>query len=455
VTQSTTANQDAQSSALRLLTGGLVASAAAFVIQTLVYRLVDDDAFSATLAGVDFAFGDGAVLVALIRLAADAEVRPFAASAAALTGLLVAGDGVAVAAHVAGPPSEWLHALDAAQGSADAPVRAAGTLLVLLALRVLSEQHRLRASVVLAWTVVGALVLSTGLSFVGSVTEGGRSVGAAWLGWLCEVVGPAALAALAYAVIRAREHASPVAAPPPQTAYRQPGASPASGDAPPPVGAMPFLSAAESGLRTLRRASLSRILLTTAMVGVLLSVASGGSPPALALAGVAFLSAATSLALVIALGRVLALARSCRAHIRVGMALALRALGCLCDVTAFLGVALSDRADPVAALWVLGIPIGVVSSLLVASAMAAIGRRLDAPAVVRDARWVLATVLVAVGLAFGAEHAARGGRSGEGLLVCCVFVMCAAAFAVQRQQARLAGKAGEAIAADLARVAAS
>jgi hypothetical protein len=458
VTQSTTANQaqpavsqTAHSSALRLLAGGLVAVAAAFVIQTVVYRLVDDDPFSATLAGIDFAFADGAVLVALVRLAADAELRPFAASAAASTGLLVAGDVVAVAAHFAGPAPEWLRLLDAAQGSADPPVRAGGTLLVLLALWVLAQGYRLRASVAVAWTVPSALVLSMGLSLVGSVAEGGRSVAMAWIGWLLEVARPAALAALALAVLRARERTSLAAGPPPQTAYRQPGGLPASAHAPPPVAAPPLLVGAAAGFGTLRRATLARMLLTAGLVGVLLSVVSRASPPEFPLAAVAFLSAATSLPLLVGLGRVLSLARPARASGRLGWAMALRALGCLFDVTAFVGIAMSGRADPLGQVWLLeAIPIGVVATLLVASAMATIGRRLDAPVVVRDARWVLAIVVVAVGVTSGAILAAQSDRAPDGTLVGCVVVMCAAAFAVQRLQARLAGKAGAAIAADLA-----
>jgi hypothetical protein len=138
------------------------------------------------------------------------------------------------------------------------------------------------------------------------------------------------------------------------------------------------------------------------------------------------------------------------------MAMALRGLGCLFDVTAFLGIAMSDRSDPVVPIWLLDlIPVGVVASLLVASAMAAIGDRLDSPIVVRDARWVLAIVLAAVGVTFGTALAALGRHhSADALFVCCAVVMGAAAFAVQRLQARLAGQARAAVAADLARASA-
>jgi hypothetical protein len=453
--------QSAHVATLRLLAGGLVVTATAFVIQTVLYYLVADTAFSTTLGAIDFALADGAVLVALIRLAADPDLRPFAASSAALTGLLALGDAVGVAAHVAGTAPDWLDALDAAQGNADAPLRACGTLLVLLTLLVLAQGHRLRTTVAVAWTVPVALVLSTALAFVGSLAEGGRGVAGAWVGWALEVVRPTALAALALAVLRAREGATPGADPPAQGAYRQPqppAAAPVA--SPPPSDSPPVLTAAASGLRTLRLASLARIVVTAGVAGALIALSARDSSSAVAFAALATVSAATNVAVLIGLGRLLPLA-SARARPllparRLGIAIALRALGCLFDTTVFVGIALSGQGEPLGPVWLLqAIPIGAVASLLVASAMGVLGWRLDAPVVVRDARWVFAILIVAGGSMFAAVLADHGERLHESIVVCVLAVMCAAAFAVQLFHARLAGKARAVIAAEIARGAAS
>jgi hypothetical protein len=137
---------------------------------------------------------------------------------------------------------------------------------------------------------------------------------------------------------------------------------------------------------------------------------------------------------------------------RLGFAIALRALGCLLDATAFAGIALSGQGEPLGPAWLpAAIAIGGVASLLVASAIGGIGRRLDAPVVVRDSRWILATFILAGGSMFAALATERGERLHESSVVCAVAVMCAAALAVQLLHARLAGNARAAIAADLAR----
>jgi hypothetical protein len=126
----------------------------------------------------------------------------------------------------------------------------------------------------------------------------------------------------------------------------------------------------------------------------------------------------------------------------------------LFDATAFVGIGLSGQGEPLGPAWLLeAIPIGVLASLLFASAMTGVGRRFEALVVVRDARWVIATLIGAGGAMFGAVFADRG----EGLheSICVVAVMGAAAFAVQVLHARLAGKARAAIAAEIARDAAS
>jgi hypothetical protein len=459
VTQSTTAidaqpgsAQDARGATtptLRLLGGGLVAIAVAFAIQTAVYRVVAEDAFAATLTGIDFAFADGAVLVALIRLARDSELRPFALPAAWLTGLLVVGDVAAVAAHIAGPAPDWLRLLDRAQGDADAALRAGATLLVLFTLWVLAQGHRLRAAVPVAWTVPVALVLSIALSFVGTVV-GGRGVASAWVGLLLVIARPAALGALAFELLRVRERAARSAGPPAQGVYREPERP--SGASPPWIGPLPALQAAASGLRTVRQATLARMLLTAGLVGAILSLAAASSAPPLTFATLALISAATSLALLFGLGRLLPLARATRSRVRLGVVLALRALGCLADLTVFVGIALSGRSDRPGQAWVAEvIPIGVLASFLGASAMLSIGRRLGAPAVVRDARWVVASIVLAGGMVFGGAMTARGDFLPDGILVGSLLVMGVATFAVQGLHARLVSRARAAIVEEIAR----
>jgi hypothetical protein len=189
---------------LRLLAGAFAATAALVFLQTLVLRAVPYDAswfgaLSAFFRVLFIATDVGAVVALVLLTRSEPAVYPFTTTASVVLGLSVACGllGFAVSAF----------------GGVEPVLSFGATLLVVLALAAVLGGNPVpdRRRTILMGVALSAAVIVLAMRIASATSRDAVSMTLAWIRWALAVAQPAALAAIAWIVSRAKEAEHPSA----------------------------------------------------------------------------------------------------------------------------------------------------------------------------------------------------------------------------------------------------
>jgi len=442
---------------IRGLAIAYAATALLVFLQSLVLRAIPYDASwfdkAAFIVRVAFFASDVAIFVAVVALARrEPSARGFATIAALMAGYAVLSGLLTMTLSQA-------DAFVATTNAVEETMSFAASVLVALAFSAMAKERDMRLSSVARVVFIAVAALVAILHLARAASHEARTIPLAWITWALHVAQPAALAAVAWPLLRTPSTAAKSDAPAAggyrggEPAIVTDAPKPRAEDIPPDPSTVAAIDRALGGLTLYRGAFLACVMSYVAFLPMVVIAASvlRGAEALVVLIFLPFATAATSLFMAFAIVRLRALS-TFRGGVVGFFAIGAFAIATVTSIVFVLGsIDLSrGRGDAMIAMAISSssffLALGVVFFVRI---LGNAGEQLGQDALARSARWAQAVIVFAVTALASAVlgSAATGYRHGGGhdAAVFLIVVLCLAAFGasitVVVQHIKLVGEA--------------